>query len=475
MVPSNFPEEIWTQVLGHLDRKQDRKTIHAVRLVNKSLSRIADPLVYCEIRSEIHQKTPPEGRDKIGQLQRLAWNVACDPGKARFVKEIRLPRYDFVGQHNSGIFPSEQKNVDYIEEQYTTVLRDTALSHHLQDEILKFLKDEAPIGHLCFLLAVCTEIEVLEVRGGTNGIDKLFWKVVLHGAGTIRQNRSHATKGSSYRDKPVLGALRQIHLGAFNYETSLASIEPFLSLPSIRVFEVFGLGDTETWTEHSLPTRLFNPEFNTKHNVEMLLDSCLLSGEGLDWLLSTCDTVTSLTIRWRPGLWTNHLIVLKIGDALRRKGKNLRYLHLDTTGARPAQAGKDAESFGSFANLTRLKTLAVPECAFASSTNSDMLTAVMELMPPSLNQVAEVLPPQLKHLAILGMDDERRSLFKGIFSFLDFSFVLQNGRLKMPALEKVAYVSWYSYDEDLGLARIVHKSVDYDNVEGLHKLDTWGK
>ncbi|KAL9085816.1 MAG: hypothetical protein Q9165_007448 [Trypethelium subeluteriae] len=432
----HFPDEIWTLVLGHLHRKKDRGTIHALRLVNRQLHRLADPLVCHELVSHIHQKTPPEGEDSPGPLQRLAWSVARQPDLSRFVKEIRLPRYDFIGQDESGPSPSDDDG-EHMADRYCSVLRQIDLPENLRNELLEHLSKETPLSHLCLLLMTCTSIEILSIGCGASIIGKTFHSLV-----------SHATRFPSSLPSP-LHALTSLTIGSFN-ETSLASILPFLSLPSLTHLTAAGLSDTISWWEHNLPAppRRSPPRHQSQRGITFVLDGCMLSGPGLSLLLRFCRA-RSLTARWKPGLCSDHLSNADIGDALREAGGDLEFLHIDTCDVYANRhAPVSVPSIGPLTTLVKLRALVLPRQCLGAGDERNVA-----------DDAGANLPLGLHHLGVLGVGEERDETLE----LRTRTEVKAKGGFE--ELREVVLVPWWSYEIEEWFGSVSHRTVDYRAVD----------
>lgn len=456
--------------------------------------------MYYTVHAYIQQCTPPEGRDSPGPLQRTAWVVARQPDFARFVKEIQLPKYDFNGQNYPGPFSAETKAA--MADLYATALLRPYLPQDLRLEIRETLKMEVPVAHLAFLLAMCNNLERLLIRGGTHGIGRLVWKVLAHGTNAnIQHQLQSILPFTSEQDwKPTLHSLTEISLGGHNYETALSSVLHLLSLPNLQLLNVYGLSDTPSWPNHDMP-----PASETKthsgNRVALVLQSCVVSGEGLARLLASCPSPFSLTARWRPGPWNDHLSNEDLGDALRREGRSLEHVLLDTTDVYNCRHGSfGPPSFGSFESLTKLRSLAVPEYAFGPSPISGR------------TDYAAVFPPQLEELYVLGVGrdeanqpragqiidplaEERDAAEEGEIAeaeeavsapisehvgsdpnekFFDERAVavMDDTKLQLPKLRKVRFVPWHFYTIEEWFGKVQQRCVDYEMVKdlGLNRL-----
>ncbi|KAI9683235.1 MAG: hypothetical protein M1822_006100 [Bathelium mastoideum] len=445
-----FPDEIWTIALGHLHRKNDRKTIHALRLVDKRLHRLVDSLVYRETVSNIQQKPPPEGKNSPGPLQRLAWSVARQPNLSRFVKEIRLPRYDFVGQLESGPSPSDNDG-QHMTNRYRSILHPIDLPEDLRNELLEHLFKETPLGHLSFLLTTCTDLEVLSVRGGTHGIGKTFQSLL-----------SHATHSPSSLPFPCR-SLTTLTLGASNYETGLSSLIPILRLPSLAHLTVFGLADQVPWPQHAPPAESISPD-PSHPGVTFVLDSCLLSAPGLSWLLrSSC--ARSLTVRWRAGGWNKDLSIAEIGAALRKAGGDLEYLHFDTcdvntareTDSVPPIAGpKQLGRWRGLKKLRKLRGVVLPRQWLGAGDDEHSIA----------DDAACYLPSGLQHLGMLGVGEERDEMLE----LRTCTEVRLKGQFE--ELREVVLVPWWRYEVEEWYGTARYRTVDYRAVDyELERLD----
>ncbi|KAI9667666.1 MAG: hypothetical protein M1821_000483 [Bathelium mastoideum] len=358
---SQFPDDLWVQVLEHFDRKLDQPTIHALRLTSRRVYRLADLFVYRTMVDDFSQKPlTAEGAKSPGPLRRLAWDVARKPQLARLVKEIRLP-CNSIGQEMLGPCPVDDNGVKMLD-RYDEILRKVELPTAFRNELLEALKIEAALSHLCFLMVVCTSLEILEVRQNPNGTAALIWKTVSCAVDLMRHRQASILQDVPEQAEPPLGSLKKVSIGSPNCGfMSLASLIPFLNLPKIQTVEVQDLGDA-AMGQHTIP-----PPIATKNSssiqqpISFLLQDCKITGAGLAWLLSCCKSACSLTGRWHKNINNKHLSNKELGDAIRQEGSSLEFIHLDTTDLDEHCYERTPTSLGDFSSLPMLKTLVVSD------------------------------------------------------------------------------------------------------------------
>jgi hypothetical protein len=79
---TRIPDELWVMTLSNFDRKNDYKTISALRATSKKFHSLVEPLIYHIIVDDIGY--PPKSPDKQAEsLQQWAWRVAEQPKYAK--------------------------------------------------------------------------------------------------------------------------------------------------------------------------------------------------------------------------------------------------------------------------------------------------------------------------------------------------------------------------------------------------------
>lgn len=175
----------------------------------------------------------------------------------------------------------------------------------------------------------------------------------------------------------------------------------------------------------------------------------MLSGRGLGRILGACEDPFSLTIRWRPGLWNDHLSNEPIGQAVRVFGHRLEFLHLDTTDVykhRSKSRLRSTPPFGSFVSMTNLRTLAVPRYAFP-------------LENCSVADIVNILPSTLQKLYVLGVGHEKSEEERAASdAFVD---TCCQAKRHLPGLKEVYTVKWYHFSIHEYGGPVHHACVDY--------------
>ena len=195
----------------------------------------------------------------------------------------------------------------------------SSLPEELERELRNVVSTGSASGCIAFILAACEKLETLKISLGGNAVGKMV-SGVLNFA-TKRHLERRLEPQTAINEFNMLGSVREISLGDFAYETTLADAVSFLCLPQLNRLSVFGLADNCRFSDRTLPeaediARNDNP-------VTLTLDSCMLGGEGLGRLLAACSNAKSLTVRWRLGLWNEHLKNELIGEAIREQGRRL--------------------------------------------------------------------------------------------------------------------------------------------------------
>ena len=434
----SLPDEILTIVLGHLDRREDRKTILALRLVDEQCDRLARPLIYCTLHDSINQHRDLNA-PAMGPLQQTAWDIVQHPELATFIKAIRFDDWDFIGRDKASPLPEGAQPPS--KEQYSATLASANLPSDVNNAVIHQLYEETPAGHISLLLALCTDIEDLEAPAG-----KPFGSLVSRILLQTTKDAADVALPLTPKDIPTSSfrSLRQYRSGTFLQDSPMRDILPLLCLPQLRDFQLYGLGDSHTWTDHGLPER--PSKYLTYNPISFVLDSCMISGPGLSCLLSACSSPKALTIRWRPGTWNDHLSNEPIGDAIREDGKRLEFLHIDTTDVYEVRRRQTPPSFGSFASLPDLKTLAIPRYAF-------------KRLDCTVEDILFIIPPNLEKLYVLGVGNEAQE--EGRIASRAFEKMLSQAKDLHPRLRKAVIVPWFHFHYDEYWGRVKHQGVDY--------------
>lgn len=442
------PDEVWSLVFDNLDRKEDRRTVDSLRRTNKRFHKLVDPLVYWVVEDSFPQNNRggSKAAGETGQLQQCAWRVAENPELCRYVKKISLRQElwqkGWQEGHRHQAHPSSLSTAGNkcMADRYAAALEQSDLPPDLKEAVLEKLRNETLVGHLSFLLAVCPDIEVLEINNRGFGLDQTAHKVMLHATSAHRSSQTDASKPAP----SMFRSIREISLVRQFDETPLRDALGFLSLPKLEILNLDALSANEHYANR-IPI-LDEPACLNRNPVKFVLDSCLLNGQALDRLLASCASPHSLTVRWRPGLWNSDVSNDDIGKALRNSGSTLKFLHVDTTDLYNSRYTVQIPTFGSFAPLTSLRTLAIPNDAFSRGRDC--------------NRAAADLPQSLKNLYLLGIHKSEITA--------DPFDAWKDGLLsQLPTLGEVITVPWHTYPIDEWFRSVSDKSVDYNVVEGL--------
>ncbi len=450
-ITQQLPDEILTLIFSHVDKKKDKQTVLALRAVNKQYSRLATPLVWCTVIDKINQQRHTN-TPQVGPLQRVAWDLVQRPQLARLVKAIRFEDWDFLGKDR--VSPLPQGIQSPTSAAYSVALTPANLPDNVKRAILEQLGEETPAGHLSLLLALCTKLEVLVVPSGCGQFSRLITRILLgeseNGLQTALPPQPSSVARSSLR------CLRELNTANnFHGDSVVRDVLPLLCLPSLHDLHIYGLGDSPKRTGHTLPDL---PKSCLTHNpISLKFDSCMLSGPGLSRILGPCENPISLTVRWRPGLWNDHLSNEPVGDAIREHGRRLEFLHLDTTDVykyRYNSRGRSPPAFGSFAPITNLRTLAVPRYAFP-------------LENCSVADILSILPSTLQKLYVLGIGNEKSEEERARSDA--FAETCHQVKYHLPGLENIYMVPLYHFSLHEYGGEVHHSCINYE-VEAARGL-----
>jgi hypothetical protein len=439
----DFPNELILQIFSNFDRKDDQKTIQALRHTNNRLRNLTKTMVYLTVADQISY--PPrdeEGAKNIGPLQRRTRELVRHPELSYFVKSIQLSAWDRTGK--------DQLLTRYSPrlELYSKALQRVDMPDMLRQNLLTGLQDETPQGNLALLLTFYGDLEVLNIKSGFPGFGQLVGEVFRQAAALhYHWMRENKLRGGIPRPV-ILRSLKEISFGSLN-ATSISDVLLLLSLPSLQTLRVSDLYDNHHHQNHDMP-----PEDEICRNnnpLKLIFDTCVLSGAGIGRVLRACSRPQSLTVRWRPGAWNDSLSNPDIGEAVRQFGNKLEHLHLDTTPVYEHRYRQKPPAFGSFTELTNVRTLAVPQYAFTGKY-VDAVSA---------------LPSSLNRLYVLGIDDSQMQDGLGPFQRLI-------GNDGLPKLEEVKHLNWFQFSLEEWFGTASHRSIDYDGVKEL-ELKTSGK
>ena len=427
------------QTFSHLDPVHSQSASFAHQAALGLPQPLSHTMVQSKIIDHIDCLAPP--KSDIGQLQQAAWDIARDPSVARLVKEISFDswRPPYVTEHFDELRKHEQAP---SKDDYSGAMDQRVVTDDLKQDVLTELECDNPMGHLAFLLIMCTEIESLNVPASPTHWGELITRILI-GVGDAGPPHHSVDGGKLFH----LRALQRLFITPSWAEIPLKVVLPLLRLPALRELRVNGMIDTAwSWPEllPTLPTEPLN------HNpMSFVLDSCTLSGAGLSLLLSSCAGPVGLTVRWSGSIINENLTAQAIGDAVRESGRTLEYLHIDTTKLdkllfRMSEGG----GFGNFKGLKRLKLLALPRAALTAEGWG-------------VDAVKRMLPDGLEKLYVLGVDQEQRGRMEEMAHQL---------KEELPGLWEVVLVGWHAfeYGEWYGTAR--DRSVDYDELAEEDRL-----
>ena len=225
------------------------------------------------------------------------------PELAGFVKAISFETWDFLGKDRYS--PMPQGMQPPTSAAYAAALAFADLPDQVNKAILRQLCDEIPAGHLSLLLALCTKLRVLMIPSDCGSFSRLITRNLLweseDGLQVTLPPRSVSLTESS------LQCLRELNnVNSLQNESAAQELLPLLCLSSLQVLHIHSLRDPETRTGHTVPDP---PSSYLNHNpISLEFDFCMLSVAGLSRILGACENSISLTVRWHPGSYNDHLI-----------------------------------------------------------------------------------------------------------------------------------------------------------------------
>jgi hypothetical protein len=386
---NNLPEELWSSVFKSMDRKEDGQTINSLRQTDKRFRRIAEPFCYWIVAN--HAPSKDQKKFKVLSPVECARLIGDKPELAKYVGEISLDRWGGRDEADPRSLPAGTPKPS--RDQYQAVLDHTGLPVNIKDAILEELCRSTQDGYLSFLLATCTEIEILDFTRAVPIMGPLVMQLLVHVTDAHHVSQKTSPKGGT----SILKLVRKISITDSFRQIPLAHVLTLLALPSLEDLALDYLSDTGDWREKvEAPPEW---EVRSRDPINIILDHCLLTGPGLTRLLAACAFPHSLTARWKPGLWNGQLTNHEIGIAVMEAGSELRYLHLDTTDLQSVRRGGGPLQFGSFATLTNLRTLVLPSFVFSRDFNA--------------KNDASILPSSLETLYVLGVDGSGRETVNG--------------------------------------------------------------
>jgi hypothetical protein len=293
---------------------------------------------------------------------------------------------------------------------------------------------------------MCNNLEMLHTKLGYCILGKLPLRVFEKATSEHLQARIHPS--ATIQPPQLLRSLREIHMSKdyYNSENSVEDVRTILCLPALQKLWIGGVADTRRFSVRTPPPH--DGIIRNSNPISLIFDSCMLSGPGLDTLLSTCRNAKELTLCWRPGLWNEHFHNQEACDVLRERGRNLEMVHYDSVAQYEFRfRDKGVGTFGSFANLNA-KRLMVPKAFF-----DHVLDIPSE---QRATEAARLLPNGLKELYVLGVEDDEMA---------DTQTMV--GVDVIPGLKKSVCVPWLHYTLEEYCGTVHHRSVDYDRLGGF--------
>ena len=442
-----FPDELLSSIFNYLDRRRDKSTVAALRQSSKHFHRLADILLFCTITDNIRQTEAPDG-----DLQHRTWDIVRNLDLGRFIKAVHMRTWDFLGQDNLGTYKAKT-NDSPTREQLALAVQQTNLPPDLKELIQEKLLEASSAANLSLLLALCPNIEVLEIQTGFEAVNGLLKRTFLHATNSSKLIAPQDLRCTEPLNL-MLHSLRNLSMGASNYETSICDALPFLSLANLQQFSIYGFADNSNCHDHAPPLLPVQNDERVSKCLDLHFDGCTLSGQGLSYFLAACRRLQSLTARWRPGLWNEHLTNESIGEALRQNGSTLKSLLLDTTDVANHRYRVIPSPFGSFHPLTSIVRLAIPRFAL----KDPLCRTSTPGAPESYDNAAAILPSSLEELYVLGVDeDEMHDHGTGDLDSLV-------GDPQLPNLKTVVKVPWHHYGFEEWFGWVNKKCVDYNSL-----------
>lgn len=372
---------------------------------------------------------------KAPSSQGLVRRLMTHPRTADLVKELQV--------HSDSGFPFERKHCRERLISRVVPFENSSISPELEEDICNAIKDGSEEGCVAYLMAICKNLETIEFSCGINPHKKLIKGVIEHTASGLPQ------AGVGNGQVRPLQSVQSITLSDHAYEIPLATVVKLLCLPQLRFLSISGVADNSSCTDRRLPDG--RDVIANSNPITFILDSTMMNGEGLAFLLATCPNAKSLTMRWRLGLWNEDLRKKPIGDAIRKHGTNIEYLHLDTLEAdefnKSPTRNPDTILLGSFSSL-HVHTLVLPITALAKGGG----TSLSEQHTSSLVE----LPHSLTMLYVLGVEPHAKETFESLRRQPIF-----------PNLKEVTCVGWHHYKVEEWFGRVQQKCINYNRFPEL--------
>jgi hypothetical protein len=362
-----------------------------------------------------------------------------NPERADFVKELAISEshagmaYDYDRKEKRKRVVEDSKGLE-------TAIRNAAKREGRAD------------ARVAYLLFFCNNLEVLHTRIGYCILGKLAIRVFEKAASEHLQAKLNP--GTTIQQPQLLRSLREFHMTEHIYENGVEEVRTILCLPALHKLRMTGIADTGERSVHSLQPH--DGIVRNSNPISLVFDSCMLSGAGIDTLLSTCPNAKELTLCWRPGLWNEHFRNQEACDVLRERGRNLEMVHYDSVSLyehryRDSPVG----TFGSFAALNA-KRLMVPKAFFDHVLDFPTAQRAAE--------AARLIPKGLKELYVLGVEDDEMA---GVQAMVGVDVI--------PGLEKSVCVPFLHFSLEEYFGTVHHRTVDYDRLGGFHRFELKSK
>nr|POE65099.1 hypothetical protein CFP56_34767 [Quercus suber] len=365
---------------------KSRGALAALCRTNKQCLSIARPLLYHTIVLE--PLWHPRGKHVLS----LAAKFAQCPQLAGNVHMLRIEGWeddqDSDGTHSTGLpsTPSEASTFKYFET--ATEMMHPVLGHHAA-RLLEAIQQQRQDAVVAFLLALCQDLETLEIVVPFD-FEESYVHSLLHHFADVGSSESIGKSAQSARGLPRLRELRVRHWDTEG-AVGIYRIAEIMGKSSLDVFR----GDMINITNLDLGPGFYVRPWSLRCIV---LTNSLVDSSGVTELLQCCPELESLSIEWGSAtVGADYDIFLnEFGEAFRKYGQNLQSIDLDVRRSfrMDHEDNTNTHPIASLTALTRLTRLAVPQLALmklrddASDEEGFELPVLADILPPSLRTLS---------------------------------------------------------------------------------------
>ena len=397
---TTLPEEILEPIFRHLEldlrysgsdthdeNDTKRRTLVALCQASKAFYRLARPIVYSTM--DVALSLPD-------QIEALIETLATHPENQVSIKRLALG--ELTDNLRTPPLPTDDElRKDTIAWARKFGVPDTAVDRTYHGAA----RDRSETLGTCLLLH-CRHTQTLEFTAPARRIERMIFEPVFGPENTLPHLQTVIMKRPPEGFDGFRGGL---------YGLSLLS--PFLQTPSLRTLQVHLLWDYPGLPRSSLPKVSWSSQIT---NINLTCTN--LSGSSFRGLLERCPMLQSLIVQWGDHtLQDCYVNSYAFGDALRRYGRGLRQLTLQTEGHYHLDLYMENEPIPtllSLRQLTELRELTVRSTLLLGAPWEDDLEDDAGLDDRRSDDVlSAVLPASIERIdvhSLLDMEKEKRFL-----------------------------------------------------------------